>query len=248
MAKPFWEIVNEVIAKSDIILEVLDARYPEETRNREIEDKARKAGKKLLYVLNKCDLAEEVGMARMKAGLKPSIVVSATKHLGTAMLHKAIARMAEGKKVTVGVVGYPNTGKSSVINVLKGRASASSSPQSGHTKAEQLVRISRSVYLIDTPGVYPYLEKDEIKHSLAGTVDFSKVNDPEDVALRLIEENPGALAAHYGVARQDADEILSSIALKLNMLKKGSKPDTKAAARAILLDLQRGKLTLKAQP
>ena len=53
----FWKVINKVIEESDVILEILDARYPDKTRNLEIENKVKKAGKKLVYVLNKCDLA-----------------------------------------------------------------------------------------------------------------------------------------------------------------------------------------------
>ncbi len=247
MAKQFWEVVNRVIEKSDIVLEVLDARFPDKTRNREIEDKARKFGKKIIYVVNKCDLVEKGEVEKLKRKLRPSVFVSATKHQGTMILLRTISRMAKDK-VVVGVVGYPNTGKSSVINALKGRASASSSPQSGHTKGEQLVKVTRKIYLMDTPGVLPYMEKDEVKHALIGSVDFSKVKDVEDTALRIIESNIKRIKKHFGIKADDPEEVLEEIALKLNKLKKGGVPDTKAAARSLLQDIQRGRIILKELP
>ncbi|MFH1638684.1 MAG: GTPase [Candidatus Woesearchaeota archaeon] len=246
MGKPFWEIVNSVISKSDIILEVLDARFPYETRNEEIEAKVRKSQKTILYIFNKCDLVEKRELEKLK--LKPSVFISATKHLGTSILMKSLARLAAKKKVVIGVVGYPNTGKSSVINALKGRSSASSSPQSGHTKGEQLIKISKNIYLIDTPGVLPYKEKDEVKHSLIGSLDFSRVKDPEDTVLKIIQKYSRAIEKHYGVRHDAPEEVLENIAVKKNNLKKGGKPDIKTTATAILRDIQRGKLTLGARP
>ena len=62
----FWNIVNKVIRESDILLEVLDARMVKETRNKEIEDKVKKSGKILIYVINKCDLVEKPTLERYK--------------------------------------------------------------------------------------------------------------------------------------------------------------------------------------
>ena len=53
----FWKTVNYVIKEADIILEVIDARFPELTRNPEIEDKIK--NKVLILVINKCDLVED---------------------------------------------------------------------------------------------------------------------------------------------------------------------------------------------
>jgi len=54
----FWQHVKNVLQQAEIIITVLDARMPEETRNREVEAKTNKLGKKLLFVLNKCDLVD----------------------------------------------------------------------------------------------------------------------------------------------------------------------------------------------
>ena len=52
----FWRIVNDVIQQSDVLLEILDSRVPDMTRNIEVEQKVKYAGKKLILVLNKSDL------------------------------------------------------------------------------------------------------------------------------------------------------------------------------------------------
>ncbi len=244
--KSFWNIVNDVIEKSDILLEVIDARLIEETRNKELEDKIRAAGKKLIFVINKCDLAEKSLLEKEKKKLKPSVFVSSTKRYGTTMLLHEIQKNTHNKeKVIVGIVGYPNTGKSSVINALKGKSSAPVSPQSGFTKAMQLIKVTGRIYLLDTPGVFSYMEKGAVKHALRASVDFTQIKDPESAALFIIEGNKDAISSHYLVKKKaDSDEMLEELALKLNRLKKGGIPDTKAAAQALLKDWQRGKIKL----
>lgn len=245
--KSFWKIVNDVIGKSDILLEVLDARFIEETRNKELEDKITASGKKLVFVLNKCELAEKSLLEKWKKQLNPAVFISSIKRYGITMLLHEIQKNAPKKeKVIVGVVGYPNTGKSSVINALKGKSSAPVSPQSGFTKAMQLIKITDKIYLLDTPGVYSYMEKGIQKHAMRASVDFTKIKDPEIAAAFIIEGNKDAISSHYLVKKKaDAESMLEEIALKLNRLKKGGIPDAKAAAQALLKDWQRGKIKPK---
>src|SRR3989338_8776405 len=132
--KNFWGIVNHVVKQADIILLVLDARFPEQTDNPELIEKA--GEKDIIYVLNKADLVERKTLEHLKKKYPNCIYISSKEHQGTTMLLHKILEIAQGQKVSVGVVGYPNTGKSSVINALKGRKSASTSPHSGHTKTK----------------------------------------------------------------------------------------------------------------
>jgi len=239
--KGFWDIVNNVIHEADIILEVLDARFPEETRNREIEDKVKAAGKILIYVVNKCDLVEKRLLEQKKKELKPSVFVSSKKRYGITMLLHMLKRHAK-EKIVVGVLGYPNTGKSSVINALKGRKSARVSPESGFTKAKQLIKVAKNIYLLDTPGVYPYMEKDSLKHALIAAVDYSRVKDPEGTALKLIDASKEKFEKHYGLKAKNAEELLEKIALKLKHVRKGGVADTERAARTILREWQKGRI------
>lgn len=248
MPASFWVIVNKVLEKSDIILEVLDARLPEETRNMELEEKVRKSGKSIIYVLNKSDLIPKAVAESIKSRLRPSVFVSSLKHHGTTILLHEISRLANSKypgkeRVTIGVVGYPNVGKSSVINALKGRSSAPSSSRSGYTKHEQLIRVTGKIYLIDTPGVYPFRERDELKHVLTSSVDPSKLKDAESGALMLIEQLSGRVEKFYGVEPgNDSEETLERIAVKCRKLKKGNIADTTAMAKVIISDWQKGRI------
>lgn len=84
----FWKHVNRVIKQADLIIEVLDARLVRESRNTEIEEKVKRLGKKILFVVNKCDLVSKGRMHQVKKILQPSIFISSREHLGTTLLKK----------------------------------------------------------------------------------------------------------------------------------------------------------------
>ena len=252
MAKSFWDIINRLVHQADILIEVLDARTVEQSRNREIEDKITKQGKQIIYVITKSDLAEKSKIEEEARHLRPCVFVSAKEKWGTTILLKKILELSKGKEVTVAVLGYTNVGKSSLINALKGKKSASTSPISGHTKGLQKIRISGKILLMDSPGVYAYMEKDETKLALMGSKDPAKLKDPELVALKIIEEFQNKEKIHdlgeaYNIIieKNDPEEILEEIALKKKRVKKGNIPDTEIIARKMIADWQSGKLRLQ---
>lgn len=251
----FWNIVHEVIDRSDVLLEILDARLPEMTRNPEVEAKVQSKGKKLILVLNKADLIGQRVAEQEKKRLGkdyPVIFVSTKEHQGTKLLREAILGAANKETVMVGVLGYPNTGKSSIINVLKGRKSASTSSQSGHTKAIQKIRVTNRIMMLDSPGVIPFEEKDELKHVLIGTIMFSDVDAPDVYALEVIKLcnslNPKIITTFYGIAEDanNADPFvqLEKIAEKRNLRAKGGVLDIERAAKIVIQDWQVGKIKL----
>lgn len=240
----FWRLVDAVLAEADIVLMVVDARIIEETRNKEIERKVASAGKTLITVINKADLVSKDLLEPYKQRLHPCVFVSAQKFYGMTKLRHMIHRYVQGSTAIVGVVGYPNTGKSSVINALKGKASAGVSPQSGFTKGKQLIRIDNKISLLDTPGVLA--DSDEKTSSrLVVTASTTKTKDPEGAVYELLQTHKKELLAFYDVVeKQDADEedLLETIALKLNRKKQGGHPDTRTTAQIILKDWQKGNI------
>jgi ribosome biogenesis GTPase A len=237
----YWKLVESVIERSDIILEVLDARLPDETRNSLLEEKVKKKGKKILFVMNKCDLADKDRLEETRKRIKPSIFISSRDHLGTTMLRNKIISMSKSDKITVGVCGYPNTGKSSLINALSGRGKTRTSPESGFTKAIQLASAGR-IMLIDTPGVIPHDDKDEALLALIGARDASRLRDPEGAALMLIELKKRGIAEKHSIEEKEGYLMLDDYALKTGRLLKGGEPDTQAAARTLIREWQTGKL------
>ena len=256
MANRFWIMVNKVIDEANVLLLVLDARMVEETRNDEIEAKVKEAGKPLIYVLNKCDLVDKYVVEQYKSKIPNSVFISSKDHLGTTMLRTKIMIAAHRLglvKVKVGVLGYPNVGKSSVINALKGKGSAKTSSMSGYTRHLKNIRTSK-IMLIDTPGVIPYsdtsktkgnkTESAHSKHAFIGTIDHTKEKNPDIIAAQLITHFPGVIEGHYGVPiAEDAEETIEAIAQKYNLKSKGNLPDVLRCSRMILKDWQIGKIT-----
>jgi ribosome biogenesis GTPase A len=238
----FHFLARKVIEQADVVLLVLDARDAESTMN--VHLRAQLGEKKFLYVINKIDLVSESTWKKLRQQIKPSIAISSTKHLGTMMLLRKINEIAHGKDVVVGVVGYPNTGKSSLINALRNRASTSVSPVAGHTKAVQKVRVSEHIILLDTPGVLPRDDKKDLSkmhaHEVLGTVDVMRIKDPEDAFYALVGAHPGLVQAYYGVDEQDPEALLEKIAVKKNVIKSKGAPDLPRMARHVLREYQTG--------
>jgi len=234
------DLVDQVMRNSDIVLIVIDARMVNQSMNKFIDSKIKKYGKKYLYVINKIDLISK--QEQDKINLKNSIGVSSKNHISTVRLLNKIIGLAKGRRpITVGVVGFPNTGKSTLINALKGRKSARTSSVSGYTKGLQWIRITRSIMMIDTPGVLHYTKSTDLLS--IGVLNAESLEDPEMSAVKLIESLDGKIEDYFRVERkEDLFEILEDIAIKKNILKKGGVPDTKRIAIEIIRLCQKGKI------
>lgn len=257
--KKYPSIAQSIIENSDIILEVLDARFAEETRNEEFEKEILGKKRRIIYVLNKSDLVQRRSLDKIH--LYPRVFISCIKRKGISDLRSLIkkeARMIEkivdkdkSGKVTVGVIGYPNTGKSSLINLLIGRSSAGVSAQSGFTKALQKLKLSEDIQLLDSPGVIPEkdyssVDREKIaKHAKLGARDYSKVNDPEMAVAELVLEFPEALEKHYGIKFEGDSEIfMEKLGKKKGFMKSGGSVDDDKTSRFILKEWQAGKIKI----
>lgn len=259
--KKYPDIVGEIIKISDIILEVLDARFIEDTRNLEIEEEVKKKGKKLIYVLNKCDLVDlEKKKKEMKElGLYPYVFVSCTTRKGSRELRTKLKIEAkrvgpptdETKRYQIGIIGYPNTGKSSLINFLTGTSSAKVGAEAGFTKSMQKIRLTSDILILDTPGVIPAKDyshdKQEMisQHAKISARDANKVKRPDMVIQKLVEEYGPVIEKHYGVdVHGDGDLLIEEVGRKRNLLKRGGVVDEDRSAREILKDWQEGKIKI----
>ena len=246
-------LVDNVIKEADIILEILDARFMEKTRNIEIENKAKALGKTLIYVLNKSDLIdiEKLKMEYDFEDLKPNLFFSSKNRKGGTTLRNMIK--IEVKKlgkdvVNVGLIGYPNTGKSSLANILVGKAVSKTSSDAGFTKGLHKLKILPGVYLIDTPGIIPPAEKTYGqrlmgKHTKIGAVTWHRAKDPEVIIFELMKEYKGVLETYYGIdAKGDVEVLIEKLGRKLSYLQKGNVVDENRTAKHILREWQEGKI------
>ncbi len=252
----FWRIVDEVIDVSDVLLEVVDARMPNLTRNKKVENKIQRKRKSFILVLNKADLITKEMKKKFLKKFKSKLVVflSCKDRKGVRELREMISDLARKKQyhddIGIGVVGYPNTGKSSVINILTGRSAAKISPIAGLTRGVQWIRGKGKFMFLDTPGVIPLYEKDEIDQALMSIIDPNKLVNPDLAAMRIIqlflENNKRSLEKFYDVKIEtdDAFEILLEIGKRKNFLWKDGKVDEVRTALTIIRDWQRGNLLL----
>jgi ribosome biogenesis GTPase A len=251
-----WRRVRSVLEMSDLVLEVIDARDPVETRNRRLEDLVNRLGKSLMMVINKADLVPMEVLKEWRRFLErdyPTVFISARDRLGTRKLIVNIKRYAPRLPVRVSVVGYPNVGKSTIINYLKGRHVAETSPVPGWTIGEQIVRAKQWLVVIDTPGVIPVEEvKDEALLVIKGAIDPSKLDDPVVPAIKLIMRiksfNPKAFMERYGVDSEDPMELLELVGRRRGLLMRGGKVNIREAAIAVIRDWILGKLTYYYRP
>ena len=255
----FPVLVEKIIQMSDIILEILDARFIEETRNPEFEEHIKKLGKKIIYVFNKADLIDVNKVKREEVkDLVPRVFVSAITRRGGKELRDKIKITASTvkepvdkalKKVTVGIIGYPNAGKSSLLNLLVGKPAAGVGAEAGFTKGVQKVGLTQKIVLLDSPGVIPSKEYSSSemfttsRHAKVGARSYSQVRSPEIVISHLIREFPLIFDKFYGTYSEGDSEILiEEVGRKKGFLKKNNEVDEDKTARAILKDWQSGKI------
>ncbi len=250
----FWPVVENILRKADIIVLVADARMPELTINPQLKAKIERIGKISVLVFNKIDLIPQESLKKLRADYPNAFFVSGIKNIRISNLKRElliIGKRAGFKEPIIGIVGYPNVGKSAIINALAHRARAAISSIAGTTKGPQWVKAG-SLKIIDSPGVIPFEDKNS-KLGLIAAKNPEKINVPERVAVRIIEmfieKNPKKLAEYYKLSdeqlNKDFYEILLEIGKKRGYLSKGGIVDEKKTAIQIIRDWQKGKLGFK---
>ncbi|XP_043483154.1 nucleolar GTP-binding protein 2 [Leptopilina heterotoma] len=260
-SRRIWNELYKVIDSSDVVLQVLDARDPMGTRSPPVEKymKTEKSHKHLIFVLNKVDLVPNWVTQRWVAILSseyPTIAfhASMTHPFGKGSLINLLRQFSklhvDRKQISVGLIGYPNTGKSSIINTLRSKKVCKVAPIAGETKVWQYVTLMKRIYLVDCPGVvYPSAETDTEK-VLKGVVRVELIQGPEDYIASVLER----VKAEYIRKTYKIDEwtdhvdFLEKYARRAGKLLKKGEPDISTAAKMVLNDWQRGKLPFYVVP
>ena len=257
MAKAM-RMLEENLNLVDAVLIVLDARAPLSSYNPRLEKLA--GNKPVLYVFNKRDLADGKSDAILKAFEgkgKHVIALSALKGQARpllsamALVTKEKAELLKNKNsarpLRFMVAGIPNTGKSSLINLLSGGKKAVTGDKAGVTRNKQWVRCGE-VELLDSPGLMPpALENQVFARRLAA---LGSVNDDilefDEIALFVLEElaksYPDRLKERYHIEGGTPLEMLEALCQSRGFLLKGGDFDYERGERALIDDLRKGRL------
>lgn len=153
--------------------------------------------------------------------------------------------------ITVGVIGYPNVGKSSVINTLVRSRAAGVGAAPGFTKEVSSIKLDRNITLLDSPGVlFSSSEAQDPGLALRNCLKVEDLDDPVGAVRVMLQKCPPAeLMVMYKVpAFGDADEFLFHVAKLRGKLRKGGVPDMEAAARLVLQDWNQGSIQYYTEP
>ncbi|XP_069613011.1 nucleolar GTP-binding protein 2 [Ranitomeya imitator] len=260
-SKRIWGELYKVIDSSDVVIQVLDARDPMGTRSPHIEAylKKEKPWKHLLFVLNKCDLVPTWATKRWVARLSeeyPTLAFhsSLTNPFGKGAFIQLLRQFGklhtDKKQISVGFIGYPNVGKSSVINTLRSKKVCNVAPLAGETKVWQYITLMRRIFLIDCPGVVYPSGDSETDIVLKGVVQVEKIKSPEDhIAAVLERAKPEYISKTYKMdSWENAEDFLEKLAYKTGKLLKGGEPDCQTVSKMVLNDWQRGRIPFFVKP
>jgi ribosome biogenesis GTPase A len=246
--------------KTDLVIEVLDARMPQASSNPMIEQLRKQRQRPCLKLLNKADLADP---AATKAWLAyynaqkdvhavaisckkpadvakvPSLAMKLAPHRGTAL-----------KPLRTMIMGIPNVGKSTLMNALLKKRVAAVGDEPAVTKSQQRLYLGNNMVLIDTPGMlWPKIEHptDGLMLAAGHAVGINAIIEEEVatfLAERLLACYPTLITARYGFSTDGIDgvSVIEGIAKRRAFRLKGGEWDFEKAANTLLQDYRSGAL------
>lgn len=261
MAKTKREI-SEKLDLIDVVFEVIDARIPYSSKNKDI-DKMIKNKKRVLIMtkIDMCDIIntnkwikyyEEKGIKVIPVDLinKKNIseIFKVTEEVNKELNDKRKEKGLKERKVRILILGIPNVGKSTLINTLVGKKATNVGNKPGITRHLEWIRINKDIELLDTPGIlWPKLDDDAIAHNLAAmTAIKEEILDTEDIAiyiintmLKLYKDN---IVNRYNLTSyNDVVEVLDMIGKKIGAVR-NNETDYEKVYSTILRDLREGYL------
>ncbi len=267
-------IMTEHLKLVDVVIELLDARIPQSSRNPEIDSILNT--KPRVIALNKSDLSDPVhnnGWREYFAKQGVSVIYTNAitgmglgelkgklKQLTQKKLESAQARGRMQRPIKTMVVGIPNVGKSAFINKMAGKASAITGDRPGVTRSEQWVRVNPEIMLMDTPGIlWPKFEDKLTGLNLAFTGAIKdEIMDTTELAAKLMETlvtaYPERIKERYKleeVQGKDGFTLLEDAGRKRGCLVSGGEVDLNRIALIVLDEFRGGrigKITLELPP
>jgi ribosome biogenesis GTPase A len=220
--------------------------------------------KPVVYAINKSDLissedAKIIETEFIKQGKKFVFVVGTSEKSAQKLYNATVSSLNEvkeryakkgvNKPLRVMVAGIPNTGKSTLVNNLCGKARTKTGNKPGVTRGKQWVTIDNGIEVLDMPGtLWPSFDDKTVAQHLAylGSIK-DDVLDIENLAFDFINEFKGGkndiFEQRYGVQTEDKEtiEIFDEICLAKKCVLKGNEPDYERCARMIIDDFRKGR-------
>ena len=260
MAKATREI-KEKLNLVDMVIELCDARAPIASINPVVKELLN--NKYYLKVMTKIDLADEkesnIYKSKFESNGIPCVFVNLNnkdsikpitakiKEVAKPIIEKDLKRGLKPRNIRVMIVGIPNVGKSTMINLLAKRKSAPVGNMPGFTRAQKWVHCD-GFDLLDTPGIlWPNLTENNsgIKLALIGCIkeDILPREDLVKYALNYLDENyKEVLYNKYNIEYIDSNDYLEKFAISKGHLLKNNEVDTQRSASLILNDLKNGRI------
>ena len=261
MAKTKREI-SEKLDLIDIVFEVIDARIPYSSKNKDIDKMIK--NKKRVLIMTKIDMCDIINTNKWikyygEKGIKVipvdlinkkniSEIFKVTEEVNKELNDKRKEKGLKERKVRILILGIPNVGKSTLINTLVGKKATNVGNRPGITRHLEWIRINKDIELLDTPGIlWPKLDDDTIAHNLAAmTAIKEEILDTEDIAiyiintmLKLYKDN---IVNRYNLTSyNDVVEVLDMIGKKIGAVR-NNETDYEKVYSVILRDLREGYL------
>ncbi len=262
-------LIEKELKLVDVVIEILDARVPESSRNPMLDEIIGQRKPRLL-ILNKADLADPIrtqqwinkyndentlaialNSTNQKLKAK-NMVIDALMTLTKEKQERFKSKGAQRVSIRAMVVGIPNVGKSTFINRMIGKNAAITGNKPGVTKGKQWMKLSEEIELLDTPGLlWHKFDDQEVGYKLAMVGAISDdVFVWEEVAYRLIaflqNQYPHLLQERFdltGVIQElDTYELMQMIGRKRGAIVKGNKVDDLKTAHIFLKEFRENKI------